>query len=240
MDRRLSLTAILISFLLVSMLVVVQFAGETRASSVNVQQQSNAISCLSPINSKTYASNSVLLSTIIIPPSDVFVHLVHFVCGLDGNEIINVVAASDSSEFKMHSWEKVNGQSILAGLSDGPHSLNMTEYTCASNDQVGGIIRHSNLIVDFTVTSSGSPAPSTELLASASPSSSPSTAPALIPSLFPTIEPTTEPTPAPKQTGFLGTGFPEEYGYATIIALLLVTVLAVSTIVLRRRKKVLV
>jgi hypothetical protein len=92
-------------------------------------------------------------------------------------------------------------------------------YDFGGGVNFGSVVKSEPAKLTFTVASSSdSTSPTIEPSSSAIPSPSPSPSP--------TLPPTIEPTSTPKQqSGFLGTSFPTEYGYA-IMAVLVITVVA--------------
>ena len=87
-----------------------------------------------------------------------------------------------------------------------------------------------------TPTPTPSPAPTSTPTATPTPTD-PSTDPPT-PTPSSSSSPTIEPTATQKQSGFLGTNLPLEYGYAIVATVVIVGVLAATAIAIRRRKKV--
>ena len=110
------------------------------------------------------------------------------------------------------------GNTELKGLSEGSHPLIINYLNFSSKE------------ILFTISKDTLPSSSPTL--TPSPTESPSYSQSSSPSHTPTIEPTL----APKQTGFLGTRLPTEYGYA-VVAVGVIVAAGLSLVYLKKLRK---
>jgi hypothetical protein len=213
MERQFVLTAILISFLLVSISVGVQFVKSVKA---NYFPPWNSEIVIDTPQNATYASGNIALKGSIICITADSGNNCSAQFWLDTKSIDSYesgvplagIKAIMNSEGTTVAWYSFYNFTLpLSDLSDGSHivTVNLVSYR-----QV------SPTTVSFTI-NTAQPTPL--------PSSTPN------PSPFPIIEPTATPLP---QSGFLGTNLPLEYGYA-IIAAALIAVVALAVVALRKR-----
>jgi hypothetical protein len=224
MKKVILITVIAIVLLILS-LGTPNFANVVHAETGGSLSFSSGVTLFSPLN-KTYNGENLVLNLSL--------HLAGNFAAVDPNISMNYSIDETykgsiplKSNGKMDMFTTAIGMVNLPKLTQASHCLTIYLYGLNQGTYEPKYLSYVNTVYFSTF----------GINPTLSPTSTPSPSPTLSPSPspLPTLEPAIVPTSTPKQSGFLGTNLPAEYGYA-IIAFAVIVVVALAAVAPRKKK----